>query len=49
MMKLAELPDPPRHIVLGTSGLSYVTETLKATLAEIEAWREPSLATDFPS
>ena len=49
MMRLAELADPPRHIVLGTSGMRYVTEKLKATLEEIEAWREPSAATDFPS
>ena len=47
MMRLAELPDPPKHIVLGTSGLRFVTEKLKATLEEIETWREPSVATDI--
>ena len=49
MMRLAEDPSPPQHIVLGTSGLRFVTETLHATLAEIEAWREASVATDFPA
>ena len=49
MVRLAESPDPPRHIVLGTSGMRFVTEKLKATLEEIESWREPSVATDFPS
>ncbi len=49
MMQLAEHPSPPQHIVLGASGLRYVTEKLKATLEEIEAWREPSVATDISS
>jgi NAD(P)-dependent dehydrogenase (short-subunit alcohol dehydrogenase family) len=49
MMELAELPDPPKHIVLGTSGMRFVTEKLNAVLAEIEAWREPSIATDITS
>jgi hypothetical protein len=34
--------------VLGTFGLDAVTKKLKATLAEIEAWRETSAATEFP-
>ena len=39
---------PPRHLVLGAWGLDAVTNKLKATLAEIEEWRETGLATDFP-
>ena len=48
MIRITESQDPPRHLVLGAFGLDAVTSTLKETLAEIEAWRETGLATDFP-
>ena len=48
MIRLTEIPDPPRHIVLGAWGFDAVTERLRKRLAEIEAWRETSLATDYP-
>jgi hypothetical protein len=35
--------------VLGTFGLNTVTSKLKERLAEIEAWRETGLATEFPT
>ena len=48
MIRLTEIADPPRHIVLGAFGFEAVTGRLRQRLAEIEAWRETSLATDYP-
>ena len=48
MIQITEMEKPPRHLVLGAFGVEAVTGKLKRTLAEIEAWREVGLATDFP-
>jgi len=48
MIRITESENPPRHLVLGAFGIDAVTNTLKATLAEVEAWRETGLSTDFP-
>ena len=48
MIRVTETESPPRHLVLGAMGLDAVTKKLRETLAEIEAWRATSLATDFP-
>ena len=49
MIKLTESENPPLHIVFGAPGLGMVTNNLKKELAEIEAWRELGLGTDFPA
>jgi hypothetical protein len=49
MIHITEIDNPPRHLVLGTFGLNTVTSKLKERLAEIEAWRETGLATEFPT
>ena len=49
MIKLTESENPPLHIVFGAPGLAMVTGELKKELAEIEAWREVGLGTDFPA
>jgi hypothetical protein len=49
MVQIAGTQQPPRHLVLGAWGLDAVTDKLKSTLEEIEAWREVGLATDFPA
>jgi NAD(P)-dependent dehydrogenase (short-subunit alcohol dehydrogenase family) len=49
MLKLVELPDLPRHLILGAGGTDWVAHALKSTLAEIEAWRQTSASADFPS
>lgn len=49
MIALTLAKDPPRHLVLGAWGVEAVEAKLRATLAEIEAWRSTSLATDFPN
>jgi NAD(P)-dependent dehydrogenase (short-subunit alcohol dehydrogenase family) len=48
MIHITEVENPPRHLVLGAFGVEAVPKRLKAALAEIEAWRETGLATDFP-
>ena len=48
MIEITQTPTPPRHLVLGAFGLDAVTTKLKTSLAEIEAWRELGLSTDFP-
>ncbi|MBM7406396.1 MULTISPECIES: oxidoreductase [Sphingomonas] len=48
MIALSEQPDPPRHLVLGRFGHDAVIARLKERLAEIERYRDISLATDFP-
>ena len=48
MIRITETENPPRHLVLGAFGIDAVTAKLRKSLAEVEAWRETSLATDFP-
>ena len=48
MIGITEVENPPRHLVLGAFGIDAVTAKLKASLAEIEQWRDAGLATDFP-
>jgi NAD(P)-dependent dehydrogenase (short-subunit alcohol dehydrogenase family) len=48
MIDITLLDKPPRHLVLGEWGYDAVVKKLKATLAEVEAWRETSLGADFP-
>ena len=48
MIAVTEQADPPRHLVLGAFGIDAVTGKLRATLAEVEAWRDVGIATDFP-
>ena len=48
MIRITEIENPPRHLVLGAFGIDAVTSKLKAALSEVDAWREAGLATDFP-
>ena len=48
MIDVTENENPPRHLVLGAWGVDAVANKLKATLAEVEAWRDVGIATDFP-
>ena len=48
MIQITESANPPLHLVLGAWGVDAVENKLKATLAEVEAWRQTGLATDFP-
>lgn len=49
MIQITESENPPRHLVLGAWGVDAVVNKLKAKLAEVKAWRETGIATDFPS
>ena len=49
MIRVTEEQNPPRHLVLGGFGVNAVTNKLRERLAEVEAWREVGLATDFPT
>ena len=48
MIEVTESENPPRHLVLGAWGVDAVCNKLKATLAEVAAWRDVSIAADFP-
>ncbi|WP_321909417.1 MULTISPECIES: oxidoreductase [unclassified Paraburkholderia] len=49
MIRITEVEKPPRHLVLGAFGVDAVANRLRAALADIEAWRDLSLGTDFPA
>ena len=49
MIRVTEVEEPPRHLVLGAFGVDAVSQRLRAALADIEAWRETSLGTDYPA
>lgn len=49
MIRVTEVEKPPRHLVLGAFGVDAVSQRLRAALADIEAWRETSLGTDYPA
>jgi NAD(P)-dependent dehydrogenase (short-subunit alcohol dehydrogenase family) len=48
IIKIVQSGNPPLHLVLGAFGVANVSAKLKDTLTEIEAWRETSLAADYP-
>ena len=49
MIRITQVENPPRHLVLGSFGVDAVTKKLKAALADIEAWRETSIGAEFPA
>ena len=49
MIHVTESENPPRHLVLGAWSVDAVVNRLKATLAEVEAWRDVGVATDYLS
>jgi len=48
MIAITEHDAPPRHLVMGAWGYDAVTAKLKERLAQIEAWKQTSVETDFP-
>ena len=48
MIRITEIPDPPRHFVLGRWGHDAATANYRKCAAEIAAWRDAGLATDYP-
>jgi NAD(P)-dependent dehydrogenase (short-subunit alcohol dehydrogenase family) len=47
ILKLIASPEPPAHLVLGRDAIGFVREKLGALKAEIAAWEQVSLSTDF--
>ncbi len=47
MLKILGDQNPPAHLLLGPDAVKLVTEKLDALKAEIEAWRDLSVSTDF--
>ncbi|MBV8096238.1 MAG: hypothetical protein JO110_23980 [Acetobacteraceae bacterium] len=45
---MAENESTRGDLVSGALGIEALTNNLKATLAEVEAWRDTGLATDLP-
>ena len=48
MIHITEIDDPPRHFVMGAWGHDAITKKIGERVAEIAAWREAGLATDYP-
>ncbi|MGF7207369.1 NAD(P)-dependent dehydrogenase (short-subunit alcohol dehydrogenase family) [Skermanella aerolata] len=48
MIKAVEAENAPRHLVLGAFGVDAVRGKLVSVIEEIDAWKETSLAADFP-
>jgi NAD(P)-dependent dehydrogenase (short-subunit alcohol dehydrogenase family) len=48
MILVASIEHPPRHLVLGAFGVDAVSRRLRASLDDIEQWRDTSIGTDFP-
>jgi len=48
MIAITEHDNPPRHLVMGAWGHDAVVSKLKERLAEIDAWKQTSVETDFP-
>ena len=49
IIEIAGTEAAPRHLVLGEFGVNAVTQRLNAALADIAAWRDLGLSTDFPT
>jgi NAD(P)-dependent dehydrogenase (short-subunit alcohol dehydrogenase family) len=49
ILDLLEAESPPTHLVLGRDALRMVREKLKALSAELDAWEQVSISTDFES
>lgn len=49
MIRITEVEQPPRHLVLGAFGVDAVAQRLRASLADIDTWRDTSVGADFPT
>lgn len=47
ILQLVAAPNPPAHLLLGRDAVTLVSEKLNALQAEIAAWKEVSLSTDY--
>jgi NAD(P)-dependent dehydrogenase (short-subunit alcohol dehydrogenase family) len=49
LVALAEAPDPPVRIPLGSDAVSALRGHLRATAAAVDVWEELAISTDFPT
>lgn len=49
MIRITEVDNPPRHLVLGAFGVEAVAKRLRAALTDIDTWRDTSVGADFPA
>jgi EmrB/QacA subfamily drug resistance transporter len=49
IIKITQVKNPPRHLVLGALAFEYATKILKGRVEEFEKWRDLSLGVDFPA
>ena len=47
VLKLAEMPNPPLHLPLGSDSYNAILEVRKNEKEEMEQWKTLSLSTDF--
>lgn len=47
ILRLADHPDPPAHLVLGADALGYAEQRMARLRAEMAAWREVALGVGF--
>jgi short-subunit dehydrogenase len=47
ILQLIAAPNPPAHLLLGLDSYTLVSEKLNALQAEIAAWKEVTLSTDY--
>jgi NAD(P)-dependent dehydrogenase (short-subunit alcohol dehydrogenase family) len=47
VLKLAEMPNPPLHLPLGSDSYHAILEVRKNEMKELEQWKTLSLSTDF--
>jgi NAD(P)-dependent dehydrogenase (short-subunit alcohol dehydrogenase family) len=47
ILQLVAAPNPPAHLLLGLDAYTLVSEKLNALQAEIAAWKEVTLSTDY--
>jgi len=48
IIKVAESPSPPLHLLLGANGLERVRAELDALRRSMDDWAEVTLSADFP-
>jgi EmrB/QacA subfamily drug resistance transporter len=49
MIRITQVENPPRHLLLGALAFEYGTAILKGRVDEFERWRDLSLGADYPA
>ena len=49
LLRIVDAPDPPLHLLLGSDALKRARAKLEAVEAEMAAWEDLTVSTDFPA